>query len=348
MSVSSTSNAQILVLIIVLCGVVCVAGYLIAFALSRRLAESGARPMIGVGELVKPLACGMLLGMVILACRLTAPDQAVARTGIQAIPHFQTLISGMTSVLLAVGLAGLCGGGWAARLRGGRMAIAPADLVRRLCIAGDTREDAAARVAVRLALAAGYNPGGASDLLAAASLHDVGHAGISRTILDKHDALDAAERRVLQTHTRIGYRMLARCHEPMLDLAADIALHHHEHWDGSGYPDGLSKEAIPLTSRATAIAVAFDSLLSTHCGQVDCEPGGAADRASLDEVARCLRGGIGTRFEPRLVALLLADLPGMIAARGPKPDAARGPAGRPVAAWLRPGRLHPLSGGLPT
>lgn len=353
---TSSMHEEILVLTVILCGVVCVGGYLLTFALSRRLAETATRPMIGLGELIKPLAYGMLLGLVILAYRLTGEVDAVARTAALAVPQLPALLS----ALLSVGLVGVCSGGWAARLRVGRTPIAAADLVRRLCIAGNTHEDATARVAVRVALAAGYDSAGASDLLAAASLHDVGRAGIPKAILNKQGALDAAERRVLQNHTRIGHRMLARSHEPMLDLAADIALHHHERWDGSGYPTGLSEERIPLTSRAIALAETFDSLLSKHSGQAAASSGRRAsdqgepdppDPKALDEVARCLRESAGVQLDPRLVALLLADLPGMIAARNghtTTAHAACGPAARPVSAWLRPSRFRALSGGIAT
>ena len=330
MSISGTSSDEILVAVVALCGILCIGGYLTTFALTRRLHESGARPMIGLGELLKPLAGGMVLGLIVLGFR--SPE--------------------LLPACLSVVLAGVCGGGWAARSRVGRGSITQADLVRRLCVAGNTHEEATARIAVRLALAAGYDPAGASDLMAAASLHDVGKAGIPTAILEKSakldatrlDAtrLDAGERRTLQRHTLIGYRMLARSHEPMLDLAADIALHHHEQWDGQGYPAGLAGEHIPLSSRAVALAETFDGLLRSGTGVHE-------DRVppTFDEVTRLLHRGAGVLFDPRLVALLLADLPGMVAAR----DGAVGcgadlrearPAAKPDMAWLRPGRFRPL------
>ncbi len=331
-----SSHDEVPVLIVLSCGVVCAGGYLLTFALSRRLVEGEARPMIAASELIKPLACGMLLGLLILVRRLTGAD-------VQAAPQFPALLS----ALLSVGLVGVCGGGWTARPRAGRTGIAAADLVRRLCIAGDTHEDATARVAVRLALAAGYATAGASDLLAAASLHDVGHAGIPKAILDKGECLDAAERRVLQNHTRIGHRMLARSHEPMLELAADIALHHHENWDGSGYPAGLAEERIPLTSRVTALAERFDRLLDAPAAPGAAPQPAALDRTRLDQAVSRLRAEAGVRFDPRLVALLLADLPGMVAARdGGAASAPRGFGAKPVPVWLRPDRFRAMPGGI--
>ncbi len=327
MSITTASPDWLLGLIIASCGLLCVVGYLLAFALSRRLVQNAPWPVIGIGELVKPLACGTLLGLLILVFRLDEPAIPLA--------HDMPGISALMSALLAVGLAGLCAGGWTGRPRGGHP-IRQGEMVARLCVAGNTHEDATARIAVRLALAAGYDPDRAGDLTAAASLHDVGKAGIPDAILNKSGLLDATEQRVMQSHTRIGYRMMARSHEPMLDLAADIALHHHEHWDGSGYPTGLAGERIPLTSRVVGLAEMFDELLGV---QPDQPP------PTFDEVAHRLQETAGVQFDPRLVTLLLADLPGMVALRnaGGAP-AARGVA-KPLAAWLRPGRFRALQPG---
>lgn len=322
---AAVSSDGFLILAVALCGILCVSGYLLSFALGRQLSESATRPMISLGELIKPLGGGMLIGMLILAFRLgDAPKDAM--TG-----------SVLLSALLPVSLLGVCAGGWTGRPRPARgpvgRSIGQAELVTRLCVAGNSHEEATARIAVRLALAAGYDPAGAGNLSAAASLHDVGKAGIPDAILNKSGALDAAETRVMQNHTRIGHRMMARSREPMLDLAADIALHHHEHWDGSGYPAGLSGERIPLTSRVVALAEMFDRLLSPSI----CPP------ASFDEVTGRLRAGAGTQFDPRLVTLLLADLPGMVSARnGRMASTVRMPQVKPAAAWLRPGRFRLL------
>ncbi len=303
---------------VLLCGLVCPGGYLLAFALSRRLYDSAARPSIRPAELLKPLACGMLLGLVILACRAGGASAAAA-------PALQ----GVLPALLSVSLAGICAGGWSVRPQLDRTPLSQAELVRRLCVAGNTHEEATARIAVRLALAAGYDPSAAGDLMAAASLHDIGTSGIPDAIARKRGALDADERRVMQSHTRIGHRMLAHSREPMLDLAAEIALHHHERWDGAGYPAGLAGERIPLTSRAVALAEMFDGLLSPQDG---------APPPKFEQVVGRLQQAAGVQVDPRLVALLLADLPGMLTARGADPVAARRPA-RSAFTWLRPGRI---------
>ncbi|TLU74001.1 HD-GYP domain-containing protein [Lichenicoccus roseus] len=284
----------VLVVAVSLSGVLSLAGYLFAFASIRRLAEDMLRPTVGLGDLVKPIAGGMLLGLTLLVLRLGDVPQQAPEGSI------------VTSVLLAVTLAGACVGAWSARPRRIRAPLDQAELVRRLCVAGDTHEDATARIAVRLALAAGFDPAQSSDLLVAATLHDVGKIGLPSALLAKPGELDADERRLVQGHTRIGHRMLARSGEPMLDLAASIALHHHERWDGTGYPQGIAGDAIPLTSRVVAIAEAFDMLLSERCYKAAWE---------LDEVSRYLARGAGTHFDPTLMELFLADLSGMVAAR---------------------------------
>ena len=318
---SIASPDRFMIPTVLLCGMLCLAGYLLSFALSRRLQQGALRPTVDVLVLLRPLACGMALGLLVLVC---GGDVGSAASSASPPP---TGPSGLLPALLSVSLAGICAGGWRMRSRLDHASLTQADLVRRLCVAGNTHEEATARVAVRLALAAGYDPSTASDLMAAASLHDVGKSGIPEAILNKCGALDAGEQRAMQAHTRIGYRMLAQSHEPMLDLAAEIALHHHERWDGTGYPAGLAGERIPLASRAVALAEMFDGLLSLGDGS-----------PSFEEIGGRLRQAAGTQFDPRLVTLLLDDLPGMLAARGGAAVAARRPEGARFT-WLRPDRI---------
>ncbi len=327
----------VLVLAVSLSGLLCLTGYLFAFASIRRLADDLLRPTVGLGDLVKPIAGGMLLGLALLVVRLGDMPMQAPESGI------------VLSVLVAVALAGACVGAWNARPRRTRAPLDQAELVRRLCVAGDTHEDATARVAVRLALAAGFDSGQASDLLVAATLHDVGKIGLPAALLSKPAALDADERRLVQNHTRIGHRMLARSGEPMLDLAASIALHHHERWDGGGYPMGLAGDSIPLTSRVVAIAEAFDMLLSERCYKAAWQ---------LEEVGSFLAAEAGTHFDPALMELFLADLPGMVEAR----DGATAPGERvleerlpearveettPLFAWGSAGNIRPLAEAAP-
>jgi len=93
----------------------------------------------------------------------------------------------------------------------------------------------------------------------AASMHDVGKIGTPDSILLKPGPLDPDERRIMQTHTTVGARILRGSQVPALQLARTIALWHHEKWDGSGYPDGLEGEAIPMECRIVSVVDYYDA-----------------------------------------------------------------------------------------
>lgn len=112
-----------------------------------------------------------------------------------------------------------------------------------------------------IARAAGWSVGKASLLEMAAIMHDAGKIGIPDSILKKPAGLDSEEWRCMKTHSAIGHSILAKSDTPLFRMAADVALYHHERWDGSGYPMGLSGEAIPESARIVAIADVFDALL---------------------------------------------------------------------------------------
>jgi putative two-component system response regulator len=145
-----------------------------------------------------------------------------------------------------------------------------------------------------LALALGHRCGltdadlGALEL--AAILHDIGKIGIPDRILKKPGPLTADERRVIEEHPEIGYRMLAPL-EALEDIRA-VVRHHHERWDGGGYPDRLAGEAIPLFARIVAVADSIEAM----CG---CRP----YRRPLDReaVIEELRRGRGGQWDPALV-----------------------------------------------
>jgi len=94
----------------------------------------------------------------------------------------------------------------------------------------------------------------------ASPLHDIGKVAISDRILLKPGTLDDVERATIQTHAEIGARILRGSGSDLINLAAQIAIGHHERWDGKGYPKGLAGEAIPLSARIVAIADVFDAL----------------------------------------------------------------------------------------
>ncbi len=114
----------------------------------------------------------------------------------------------------------------------------------------------------RLALRIGMAADEADTLLHASVMHDVGKIGIPDRILLKPGELDAAEWEVMKSHTTIGAAILSGSESQLLQLAETIALTHHEHWDGGGYPRGLRGEEIPLVGRICAVCDVYDALIS--------------------------------------------------------------------------------------
>lgn len=151
-----------------------------------------------------------------------------------------------------------------------------------------------------LAKAAGWDEEHASLLELAAPMHDTGKIGIPDAVLRKPGKLDEAEWQIMRTHTTIGFEILSKSDAPVFQMAATIALRHHERWDGSGYPDGLSGEGIPEVARIVAIADVFDALSMTR----PYKESWPLNRI-LDEMAR----GSGNHFDPRLMDLFHSVLP---------------------------------------
>jgi putative two-component system response regulator len=162
-----------------------------------------------------------------------------------------------------------------------------------------------------LARAAKWSPDRAELLRAAAALHDVGNIGIPDAVLYKPERLTAAEVAAMQKHTLIGARILADSRVPLLRMAQKVALSHHERWDGTGYPEGLTGSDIPEVARTVALVDVYDAL--TH------------DRAyrtamSHEEAQKVIEGGAGTHFDPVLTELFLAVLPAICRIASQKPD----------------------------
>ncbi len=140
-------------------------------------------------------------------------------------------------------------------------------------------------------------------LTRSAPLHDIGKVGIPDTILLKPGALTPAEREIMQTHARLGSEAIELAERDVaqpvafLSIAKEIAHWHHERWDGSGYPDGLAGEAIPLSARIMALADVFDALISPRVYK---RP------MSAEEVHALVAAGRGTQFDPDMVDAFLA------------------------------------------
>lgn len=108
----------------------------------------------------------------------------------------------------------------------------------------------------------GFDGSELDQLEAAAHLHDLGKLGVPPWVVHKADALNATERILLRRHPALGGAMLEAHHQP--EALVQAAHHHHERWDGRGYPDGLSGLSIPRSARIVAVADAFDAMTSTR------------------------------------------------------------------------------------
>jgi diguanylate cyclase (GGDEF)-like protein len=151
-----------------------------------------------------------------------------------------------------------------------------------------------AALAAKIAGQLGLGPEEVELTRLAASLHDLGKLAIPEEILRKPGELSSAEWIVLQRHPQIGHRMLVSLG---VDPIADWVLHHHERWDGSGYPAGLAGQRIPLGARIIFVADAFDAMTSNRLYR---EP--LSRDAAYLEVERCQ----GTQFDPEVVQAFLA------------------------------------------
>ncbi len=133
-------------------------------------------------------------------------------------------------------------------------------------------------------------------LLEAAPMHDIGKVGISDNILLKPERLDATDFETMKQHALYGYELLKDSSSKVLQAGAEIALGHHEKFDGSGYPQGLKGEAIPVFSRIVAVADVFDALTSERPYK---------KAWSLEEAVDFLNAGSGTHFDPQCVQAFL-------------------------------------------
>ncbi len=143
-------------------------------------------------------------------------------------------------------------------------------------------------------------------VLYAAPMHDIGKVGIRDHILLKPERLDEREFAIMRGHPRIGYEILQGSTSPLLQIAASIALTHHERWDGTGYPQCLKGEDIPLHGRIVAVADVFDALTSNR----------PYKRAwPIDEALDFLRQQSGSHFDPKCVQAFLNNTKEILAIR---------------------------------
>jgi putative two-component system response regulator len=156
-----------------------------------------------------------------------------------------------------------------------------------------------ARYARAIAATVGWSTPQCQRMRDAAPLHDLGKIGIPDAVLGKPGALSSEEWDVMRRHTTIGYELLRDQASPVLQLGAEIALSHHERWDGTGYPLGLRGADIPLSGRIVALADVFDALTTVR----PYKPAWLVEQA-VDQIV----ADSGTHFDPDVVTAFTASL----------------------------------------
>jgi response regulator RpfG family c-di-GMP phosphodiesterase len=131
----------------------------------------------------------------------------------------------------------------------------------------------------------------------ASRLHDVGKIGIPDHILSKPGQLSPGEFDVIKTHTNIGASILS--HDAAFEMARDVAMHHHERWEGGGYPDGIPSKSFPLVTRIVSVADVFDALINRRPYK---EPW------PIRDARQAITEGAGTQFDPDVASAFLALL----------------------------------------
>jgi diguanylate cyclase (GGDEF)-like protein/putative nucleotidyltransferase with HDIG domain len=149
--------------------------------------------------------------------------------------------------------------------------------------------------AVALAEAIGLSPEEVSRVSTAALLHDIGKIGVPDKVLNKKEKLDEEDREAIRSHARLGATIVGNI--PNLAPCVSIILHHHERWDGSGYPEGLKGEEISIQARILAIADSFEAMGSARPHR---------PALPLEEAVKELRQGAGTQFDPYLVEVFIS------------------------------------------
>ncbi|MGV8922756.1 MAG: HD domain-containing phosphohydrolase [Thermomonas sp.] len=155
-----------------------------------------------------------------------------------------------------------------------------------------------ARVAGLIAEAMGLSEEQARVIELSAPLHDIGKIAIPDAVLLKPGPLDADERKRMQQHPSIGFELLAGSQNRFIQVGASIALHHHERYDGTGYPQGLAGEAIPIEARVVTVADVFDALIS---------PRPYKPAWTIDEALDYIASQSGKLMDPACVDALLAS-----------------------------------------
>lgn len=184
------------------------------------------------------------------------------------------------------------------------------DLIQRLGRAAEYKDNETGMHVQRmshytkiLAMALGMEEDQAEELRMATTMHDIGKIGIPDNILLKPGKLDEQEFAEMKKHVVIGGNILSNPRSTLISLAYKVATAHHEKWDGSGYPNGLVGDAIPIEGRIAAIADVFDALTSERPYK---------KAWSIEEAVEFLKSQSGKHFDPQLVQLFIEQLPAIL------------------------------------
>ncbi len=187
------------------------------------------------------------------------------------------------------------------------------EVVQRLGKAAEYRDEETGNHILRmshtcalLARSLGWSEAECELMLNASPMHDIGKIGIPDAILLKPGKFEPDEWEIMKSHAIIGAKLLEGDDSDLMRMAREIALTHHEKWDGSGYPNGLAGEAIPQAGRIAAIADVFDALTSARPYKTAWTVEAAVDM---------LREQRGRHFDPELVDVFIEELPRILAIR---------------------------------
>jgi putative two-component system response regulator len=186
-------------------------------------------------------------------------------------------------------------------------------VVQRLGMAAEYRDEETgshilrmSHISALLARTTGWSEDDCELILNASPMHDIGKIGIPDAILLKPGKFEPHEWEVMKTHAAIGGKLLDGDDSDLMRMAREIALTHHEKWDGSGYPNGLSGEAIPQAGRIAALADVFDALTSVRPYK---------KAWTIEAAVDLIKENRGKHFDPDLVEVFLQELPGVVEIR---------------------------------
>ncbi|TGK01794.1 response regulator [Leptospira langatensis] len=186
-------------------------------------------------------------------------------------------------------------------------------IIQRLGLAAEYKDNETGLHVIRmshysqtLASAMGYSPEVAENILHASPMHDIGKIGIPDSILQKPGKLTPEEWDIMKKHPSIGAEIIGDHDSHLLQIAKSIAQNHHEKWDGTGYPNGLKEEEIPMEARIVALADVFDALTTERPYKKAWE---------IPDAIEYIRENSGKHFDPGLVPVFLDLMPNLLEIR---------------------------------